>query len=651
MFFRKNTALFHTMALALAYSLITLLLLVQSVPYSATAQTSTNKSLGSSLTAQNKDSYWASLSRDFAFGFQQIGKGGYLLAIWFNNIPEKTVVWSANGNNLAPRGSVVQLTADGQLLLNDPTGKQIWRANWDGSEVAYGAMLDSGNFVLARQDSHHLWQSFDHPTDTILPTQIMNKNSQLVARYAERNYSNGRFQFTLKLDGNLVLEARAFPLNSSSFAYWSSETAGTGFQVVFDQSGSLYVSGNSGSILKNISEPTSSPKYYYHRAILEYDGVFRHYLYRKSTTTADAGNWLMPIWSPSSSFIPSNICSIGGETAGSGACGFNSYCKLGDYGRRSCHCPNGYTFIDPDDVMKGCKQNFISQSCDEETDNFDFHRMPNTDWPWHDYEHFQGQTEVWCKKACLVDCFCAAAIYRNGECWKKKIPLSNGRMDLSVRGSALIKFRKDNSTLNPSSAGRSTLLLSSSVFLNLLLLLAAFLVIFRLNYWKQEVLQVHQVMPGINLQSFTYEELRKATNGFKEELGRGAFATVYKGSLESDDIIHVAVKRLNNMVRQSDLEFKAELSAIGRTNHRNLVQLLGFCNEGEHRLLVYEFMSYGSVASLLFGGNKECKLRWDLQEGCLTCMKSAEAGSYTVISSHKTSFWTRHGQLEFLTSE
>lgn len=310
MFFRKNTALFHTMALALAYSLITLLLLVQSVPYSATAQTSTNQSLGSSLTAQNKDSYWVSLSGDFAFGFQQIGKGGYLLAIWFNKIPEKTVVWSANGNNLAPRGSVVQLTADGQLLLNDPTGKEIWRADWDGSEVAYGAMLDSGNFVLARQDSHHLWQSFDHPTDTILPTQIMYKSSQLVARYAERNYSNGRFQCTLQPDGDLVLETRAFPLNSANFAYWSSGTAGTGFQVVFNQSGSLYVTASSGSILKTILPPAHSPKYFYHRAILEYDGVFRHYVYLKSTTTADAGNWLMPSWSPLSSFIPSNICSI-----------------------------------------------------------------------------------------------------------------------------------------------------------------------------------------------------------------------------------------------------------------------------------------------------------------------------------------------------
>lgn len=300
------------MALALAYSLITLtlLLLVQSVPYSATAQTSTNQSLGSSLTAQNKDSYWASLSGDFAFGFQQIGKGGYLLAIWFNRIPEKTVVWSANGNNLAPRGSVVQLTTDGQLLLNDPTGKEIWRADCFGSGVAYGAMLDSGNFVLASQDSDYLWRSFDHPTDTILPTQIMTHLSQLVARYAERNYSNGRFQFTLQSDGNLVLETRDFPLNSINSAYWSSETVGTGFQVVFNQSGSLYVRANNGSILKTISPPARSPKYFYHRAILEYDGVFRHYVYPKSTTTADAGNWLMPSWSLLPSFIPSNICSF-----------------------------------------------------------------------------------------------------------------------------------------------------------------------------------------------------------------------------------------------------------------------------------------------------------------------------------------------------
>ncbi|KAM1753130.1 hypothetical protein ACFXTH_005563 [Malus domestica] len=99
-------------------------------------------------------------------------------------------------------------------------------------------------------------------------------------------------------------------------------------------------------------------------------------------------------------------------------------------------------------------------------------------------------------------------------------------------------------------------------------------------------------------------ELKQATDGFKEELGRGAFATVYKGVLASENGKYVAVKRLDSMVRENDFEFKAEVSAIGRTNHRNLVQLLGFCNEGQHRILVYEFMTNGSLASFLFGESR-----------------------------------------------
>jgi len=61
---------------------------------------------------------------------------------------------------------------------------------------------------------------------------------------------------------------------------------------------------------------------------------------------------------------------------------------------------------------------------------------------------------------------------------------------------------------------------------------------------------------------------------------------------------------LDRMVREGEGEFKTEVSAIGRTNHKNLIQLLGFCNEGQHRLLVYEFMSNGSLASFLFGDSR-----------------------------------------------
>ena len=65
--------------------------------------------------------------------------------------------------------------------------------------------------------------------------------------------------------------------------------------------------------------------------------------------------------------------------------------------RPKCQCPDGYTFIDPEDVIKGCKQNFLSQSCDEalpEPDLFYLKSMPNTDWPGlSDYEFFLGQDE------------------------------------------------------------------------------------------------------------------------------------------------------------------------------------------------------------------------------------------------------------------
>ena len=313
------------------------------------------------------------------------------------------------------------------------------------------------------------------------------------------------------------------------------------------------------------------------------------------------------------SFIPQNICLTIGVT-GSGACGFNSYCSLED-DRKICQCPLGYTFIDPEDVMKGCKQNFVPQSCDkasEEMDLFEFREMINTDWPLSDYEYYEAQSEDWCRQVCLSDCFCAVAIFRNGDCWKKRDPLSNGRRDPGVGGKALIKIRKDNSTGSASSSSNkdqnSTMvhilsaLLGSSIFVNFLLLLGTFIFFYRWN--NRTKLQKVTVMPDMNLQSFTYKELEHITEGFKEELGSGAFGTVYKGVLAFDNNEFVAVKKLDKAASEGEQEFRSEVNSIGRTNHKNLVKLLGFCNEGQHRLLVYEYMSKGSLANFLFGESR-----------------------------------------------
>ncbi|CAA3012341.1 G-type lectin S-receptor-like serine threonine-kinase RLK1 [Olea europaea subsp. europaea] len=575
---------------------------------SATAQRSINVTLGSSITANKANSSWVSPSGEFAFGFQQIIPGGYLLAIWFNKIPERTVVWSANRDRLVQEGSKVQLYADGRLELRDPRDQQIWAAT-SSRGVAYGSMLNTGNFVLANSSSVVLWQSFDEPTDTLLPTQKLNKGGILVSSFSKTNYSRGRFLFTLQNDGNLVSYTRNFPLDEPIFAYWSTKTTGRGFQVIFNQSGNIFLVAENRSVLNFVSPNEASTSQFYHRAILEYDGVLRHYVYPKSS---DSEGGREMAWS-SVDFIPSNICTSMGERSGFGACGFNSLCSLGSDQIPHCDCPYGYTLIDPNDRMSGCKPNFVAQNCDEgarETDLFSFIDMPNTNWPFSDYALFKEITEDWCRQDCLNDCFCAVAIYNNGRCWKKQYPLTNGAIDSSLGGKALIKIRNSNATVYSSvfkKSESSTLIIILSVFLGItmFLLLSLLLYVFCFSRQKSKSLQPYQDLPGLNIRRFSFKELEVATNGFKEELGRGACSTVYKGILKNDNIeIVIAVKKLYKLATEGEQEFKAEVNSISRTNHKNLVQLLGYCEEDQNRVLVYEFMSNGSLAKLLIENSR-----------------------------------------------
>ena len=77
-------------------------------------------------------------------------------------------------------------------------------------------MLDIGNLVPASHDSTYLWQKFNHPTDTILSTQILNQGSKLAARFSEVNYPNGRSMIILHTDQNLVLYAIDLSMDSAN---------------------------------------------------------------------------------------------------------------------------------------------------------------------------------------------------------------------------------------------------------------------------------------------------------------------------------------------------------------------------------------------------------------------------------------------------
>ena len=104
----------------------------------------------------------------------------------------------------------------------------------------------------------------------------------------------------------ILLQTLAYPIGWSDTAYWLSGTIGSGFQVVFNESGSIYLTTRNGSILTVISSNPSSTQDFYQRAIMEYDGVFTQYVYPKNSTNgSNAGRWPMA-WS-SLVYIPPNI--------------------------------------------------------------------------------------------------------------------------------------------------------------------------------------------------------------------------------------------------------------------------------------------------------------------------------------------------------
>ncbi|KAK8573628.1 hypothetical protein V6N13_009716 [Hibiscus sabdariffa] len=583
----------------------------------ATVEAQGNVTLGQSLSADDKNTTWQ--SRDFAFGFRGIPgkKDKFLLAIWYSRIPDGTIVWYAKRDNPeTDRGSTVELTRSGFLILRDHKGNELWRSRslTDDSQVSHAAMLDTGNFVIVSKNSTNIWESFKDPTDTILPTQELDADGSLSSILAETNYGKGRYQ--LRFDkGSLVLNQIDMFTGKPYEGYLS---LGSGSRLVFNESGSIHI-WNLNENLVNLAQTESSELNYY-RATLDFYGVFTLYSYPRNP--GGGGRWsVFKAW-------PSNICVNWRDRFGIGPCGYNSFCEPLDW-RPNCTCPPGFSFLDDNNQYAGCKQDYPNnpEDCSPNgstigEDRFEFKSISFVNFPFSDYGIFYPATESECKQSCLRDCSCAVAIYPtskrdgNATCFKKQLPLFNGVRDTATYDSTvLIKVLKSDASRKTSETPKRSdenrdqvililgVLLGTSAFFNFFSLAAIALIFFCLFRRRLNDLTGVRSRRDIetNVQFFTYKDLEHATKGFKEELGSGASGTVYKGELISSYGDCVAVKKLDRFAQDGEREFKTEVKAIGQTHHKNLVRLIGYCDEAEHRLLVYEFMENGSLSNFLFG--------------------------------------------------
>ncbi|KAK9025420.1 hypothetical protein V6N11_038289 [Hibiscus sabdariffa] len=149
--------------------------------------------------------------------------------------------------------------------------------------------------------------------------------------------------------------------------------------------------------------------------------------------------------------------------------------------------------------------------------------------------------------------------------------------------------------------------------------------------------------PGVQIaaQTFSFRELAAATKNFRPEsfIGEGGFGRVYKGRLESTGQV-VAVKQLDRNGLQGNREFLVEVLMLSLLHHPNLVNLIGYCADGDQRLLVYEFMALGSLEDHLHDlpPDKE-PLDWN------TRMKIAAGAAKELITGRKAIDSTRpHGE-------
>jgi hypothetical protein len=124
---------------------------------------------------------------------------------------------------------------------------------------------------------------------------------------------------------------------------------------------------------------------------------------------------------------------------------------------------------------------------------------------------------------------------------------------------------------------------------------------------------------------FSYEELSQATDGFSDRnlLGSGGFGRVYKGTLPNNTF--VAVKCVSHDSKQGLREFMAEISSMGRLQHKNLVQMRGWCRKGNELMLVYDYMPNGSLNKWIF--DKPTKLL-DWEQRCKVLVNVAEGLTY-----------------------
>ncbi|XP_048558325.1 G-type lectin S-receptor-like serine/threonine-protein kinase At2g19130 [Triticum urartu] len=622
------------------YILSLWLLFVHTTPWCSSSATASNDTLmaGQNLAFGDK---LVSRNGKFALGFFQfhpastISKSSHnttspspslwYLGIWFNKIPVLTTVWIANRDQPITNPNVnltqLKISRDGNLVIVNHAANNesiVWsthivnnRTHSSIKATSSAVLLNSGNLVLKESRSSDLlaWQSFDYPTDVVLAGAKLGRNKvtsftrQPISKKSLIDPGLGSYSIELEDTRGLVLSRR----NNPSVVYWQYASSTTS-------------SFNLVRVLNSLLDSNPLTKGLYNLVYVDNDQE-EYYMYTSHNEPSPSvfvsldmsGQIKLNHWSQANQSWQIIYAQPDDPCNAPAACGPFTVCRGNP--NPSCDCMESFSQKSPQDWKfqdrtGGCIRNTPSHCTSDKniTSSTDmFQPIAQVTLPYNPQIIAVATTQSECEETCLGSCSCTAYSYNDSKCsvWNGEllsVTLSDG---IEYTSKDVLYLRLAAKDFMPSLRKNKRkpnvgVVTAASIIGFGLLMLMFLLLIWRNRFkWCGFLSSYYDNQGSVGgIIAFRYTDLVRATKNFSDKLGGGGFGSVYKGVL-SDSKTTVAVKRLDG-ARQGEKQFRAEVSSIGLIQHINLVKLVGFCCEGDHRLLVYEHMLNGSLDGHLF---------------------------------------------------
>ncbi|KAH9316746.1 hypothetical protein KI387_043984 [Taxus chinensis] len=553
----------------------------------------------------DQDTILQSQNGRFALKYSKLSNQNQYLVIAYIQYNE-IIVWTSNRDRPIKGKPCLKLGNQADLILLDPNGSVAWSANV--SQVDHLELQDSGNFILQNNKNDTLWASFDHLTDTIIQGGYLGSGKALISNRSSDDLSRGPYMLKMEPGGVVFYASFPSPLpygvwtydptgfGSSSFVKIAMHSSCNNTLLRYESRGQfISLEQEDGTMTTQCKQETQGRSSSARQIVNAYpigddlfrflrldgDGNVRTYIQSKSQLIYDLDMF---------SIYFQDICKLPNICGSLGICGSGG----------NCNCFDDVAFKEFQSNV-GCipRKNPICRASNQ------FVKLEGVDYFANGYTNPGSSSLEQCKQSCLSNCSCTAAFFWNNTqaCYHYQEVKSLQRVsDQSIL--AFIKVGPGSFKENDHKSKRNPIVLAASVggacFIVTVFSLLGFLV------WrykgkkpiksKSEEDEFLENLPGLPPR-FSYKEMEEATDGFSRQLGAGAFGAVFEGELQ--DGRKVAVKKLGS-ADQGHLQFRAEVATLGSINHVNLVRLFGFCADGTHRLLVYEYMSNVSLDRWLF---------------------------------------------------